>query len=312
MTGLASGNRAAIGPSTSSASPSATARRSSGWSRAVRDAETAAEVQISQRSGQVLGEVRHEVDGAPLRLRDDVRLQILRTREHMESEDVHRVAGAREDVRYLFGIDPELLRPAAHAHTRALDGEIGIDAHRGERAHPELPRRRGDARELRRRLDLDDDAGCDSLPDLRGGLPGSGEADPIGTDAGVQRVLHLARRGDVDAVDATREVLHEGGHGIRLHGVAELDTRGQKAAQFVDSGVEQRPVVREERCLSDARRHAAQRLAAEAELAVDRAEAGRVFVRSHADTSRTMRGRSNLPFGDRGSSEQITTREGSM
>ena len=174
--------------------------------------------------------------------------------------------------RHLLDVDAELLRPAAHLHARALEFEIGIDAHRHPRRQAERLRDRAQQGHLAHRLDVDEHPRCHRLAQLDLALAGAGEADLGRVGAGVQRDLELARRGHVDPVHQPRHAADERRHGVGLHGVVQLDGWRQRGAQRADAVDEGGPVVGIERRAADPLDELRQRDAAEHELAADAAE----------------------------------------
>ena len=155
--------------------------------------------------------------------------------------------------------------------------------------------------------------GGDRLGELGRGLARAGEADVIGWHRRVERDQHLGRGGDVEGVDQPAEVLDHRGHRVGLDRVAEVDPGGQRRAQQLDALGQQPAVVGEERRPADPLGEPVQRDPADA-VAVDAALTAAVGDRglAHAASSWRSRLRSNLLFGERGSSERTTTSLGTM
>ena len=106
------------------------ADRSSGSSRSeIGDAESAADIEVADRQRRRVGEAQRQGDRLALRVAEDLGAQVLRPGEDVEAEKLDVGRGQLvEQRRDLFGVDAELLRPAAEAHARALDLEVRIDA----------------------------------------------------------------------------------------------------------------------------------------------------------------------------------------
>ena len=79
-----------------------------------------------------------------------------------------------------------------------------------------------------------------------GVLPGPAKLTRSGGHRGVERREHLGRRGDVERIDELAEMLHDRGHGIGLHGVAEVEPGGQMCSQQGHALGEEAAVVGEE------------------------------------------------------------------
>ena len=86
----------------------------------------------------------------------------------MEPDELQiRCGEVGEKLRHLFGIHTELLRAAAHPHTRPLHLEVGIHPHRDPRAHTQHLAGSDHPPGLRRRFHLDRHPCRDGLHDLR-------------------------------------------------------------------------------------------------------------------------------------------------
>ena len=151
-----------------------------------------------------------------------------------------------QQVGHELRVDPELLRASAEAHARALDLKVRVHAygHPGPDAQALADGR--DAVGFGLRLHLDGHSRGHRLGQLGRGLARAGEADPLRGHRGVERREHLGRRGDVERIDQPAEVLHHRGHGIGLHGVAEVEPGGQMGSQKGHALREERAVVGEE------------------------------------------------------------------
>ena len=134
----------------------------------VRDPEAAAEIEIAQRRRCVLGEPQRQLDRLALRLAQQLRVEILRSREDVKAQEFDVDRGELGEQRGdLLGVDAELLRSAAHSHARALEREVRVDPYRHPRADAEAVPDGGDAPSLGLGLHLDRDAGRDRLGQFR-------------------------------------------------------------------------------------------------------------------------------------------------
>ena len=142
-----------------------------------------------------------------------VGMQVLRAGEDVEAEEVEAEGADRaEKGRNEFRIDAELLRAAAHAHSRTLDLEVRVDPQRDARplAEPFAGRRRPPCLALRFELDHDARGDCTGQFPVR--LARACEAHAAGRHSGVERRHHLDGGGNVEPVDQRRHVLHHGRH----------------------------------------------------------------------------------------------------
>jgi hypothetical protein len=108
----------------------------------------------------------------------------------------------------LLRVDAELLGATAHLHSRTLQLEVGIHAHRDACRYACLLTIGASSRTSRNDSILISHAGGDCLPQLFGALfarPCEAHDPRIGTC--VERDLQFAARRDVDAVDQSRHVL---------------------------------------------------------------------------------------------------------
>ena len=87
----------------------------------------------------MLRQPQRQLDGLALGLAQDLGVQVLRAGEDVEPEEVERRSqpSSREQRRDALGVDAELLGTAAHPHARALDLEVGVDAHGDPRSDAE-------------------------------------------------------------------------------------------------------------------------------------------------------------------------------
>src|SRR6185369_8595443 len=76
-------------------------------------------------------------------------------------------------------------------------------------------------------------------------LARAGEADRFGPGAGLERKVHLTRRGDVDAVDPLRYMSQQWRIRICFHGIMKVNA-GEKGAEGLDPGIDQIEVVDEQ------------------------------------------------------------------
>ena len=214
--------------------------------------------------------------------------------------------------RYLLCVDAELLRPAAHAHAGALDLEVRVhsDSHPRTQSHPVAGAH--NARNLGRRLDFNDDAGGNSLPDARFVLPRTGEAYVRRAHWRIECRPHFECGGNVESVDERCEVLHDGRHRIGLDRVAQFDLLRQCRPEQLYPVGEQRTVIGKKRCRADPVGQSLERNAADSKLAIDLAKRGYGWSQGQDANSFLSMARSNLPLGDRGISFRMTMADGTM
>ena len=219
----------------------------------------------------------------------------------------------REQLRHALGIHAELLRAASHLHARGLEFEIRVHAHRDLRSPARAACDVGETPHLELGFHVDHYRGGDRALELGWALAGPGEAHELGTHAGRECHVHFACRGYVDPVHEAAEMPHDGRHRVGLHGVVDLDPGRKRSAQFLCLarhdcavvGVEGRAAkfVRDRRDLSPA----------DQQFAILRVEVWvRRVLREIVEhdycgvkvvlNCAARAGRSNLPFGLRGSS----------
>ena len=120
------------------------------------------------------GQLDDEVDGRCCASQRISGIEVLRSGEDVEAEHVDVGAeSSREQGRDEFGVDAELLRTAAHPHSRALDAKVRVDPHgdtsgRTPSRSPAATTRCASVG----RLQLDGDPGGDGVVDLLAVLPG--------------------------------------------------------------------------------------------------------------------------------------------
>ena len=175
---------------------------------------------------------------------------------------------------HALGVHAELLRSAAHFHSRALQLEIGIDPHRHAWARADGRGQFGQALHFAFRLEVDQDAGARCLRQLHVGLPGSRKTDLRRGHAGSQRDVELARGSDIEAVHQSGEMLHHGRHRIGLDRVVQLDRSRQVGAQQLDAVRNQLPVVGIKGRPAHALREHGERDAADLQAVIDHLEVG--------------------------------------
>ena len=170
-------------------------------------------------------------------------------------------------------VDAELLGSAAHLHSSRLQLEVGVDAHCNAGLSAKARADVGQELDLAFGLHVDQNAGRDSLRQLRLGFRGSGEADVARVDAGIQRDKQLGAGSDIQAIHQTRHEVDDGRHRVRLHGVVQADGPRQHGPQLGHTLRQQGSVVGIKRRSTHARGDQRQRLPADGGLPVDPREA---------------------------------------
>jgi len=130
----------------------------------IGNAEATSEVEKTHRRRCVLRQSQREFVGLALGLDDCLGLEVLRTGEQMKTlEGQPGPTDLCQRLRHLLGIDPELLRAAAHLHARRFQFEIRIDTHRHARGEFELLRNAGQKTNLAEGFDIHQDTRRDGL-----------------------------------------------------------------------------------------------------------------------------------------------------
>ena len=142
----------------------------------------------------------------------------LRTGEEVEPfEGEPGVRNRLQHGPHLLDIDAELLRPAAHLHSRAFEFEVRVDPNRDACRQAQFRRDGLEQPHFANRLDIDQHPRRNRLAQLGLALARPGETDFLRIGAGIERQLEFARRRDIDAVDQPRHVADQRRHGVGLH-----------------------------------------------------------------------------------------------
>jgi len=112
-------------------------------------------------------------------------------------EDEPKPTDLLQQLRNRLGIDAELLRTAAHFHSRRLELEIRIDAYRDTSRESQRRRQSREQRDFARRFDVHQHPGRNCLTQLRLLLARPCETDVPRSGTGIQRHLELTRRSDI-------------------------------------------------------------------------------------------------------------------
>ena len=137
-------------------------------------------------------------------------------------------------------------------------------------------------------------------------LARSGKAYSIGRRWCVEGDFQLATGGNIETVDQSGEMLHDGRHRIRLDRVAQMDLVRQASAQLCHPPRNPFPVVREEGRATDAVDETGQQHAADLKATVCYGKLRATHIDIHLLVSNLSANsfarhlRSNLPLGDRG------------
>ena len=269
----------------------------------VGDAETAPQVEEAHRCRRVGGQPLRQRKALALGLADGLGAQVLRAGEQVEALETQALgAQQRHRLGDQLDVQPELLGPAAHLHSRALELEVRVHAQGHPRRQAELLLQPAQDGQLAQALGIDQHAGGHGLAQFGLALAGPGEADVARVGAGVQRHLQLASGRHVDAADQAGHQRDHGRHRVGLHREMQLDLSRQHGLQLGHARAQQAAVVGVERRAADTFGQLRERETSDQQVAaVGASELGHLAVRgrgagrggfSHAGASFQSRGRS--------------------
>jgi hypothetical protein len=190
--------------------------------------------------------------------------------------------------------------------------EVGVDP--DGYARPDADPTPGvyDTRGLAGRFQLYENACGDRLGELGCGLAWSGETNLRRQDSSVQSSPHFQGGRDIEPVDEPRKVLNHRRHGVRLYGVAQMNTGGQNCTEDLYPACKKAPLIREEGRTSDPIGELFDSYASDCQRAPYQVEGCDGRMDCHERVSARRSARSNLPLGDFGRDSRTTTVDGSM
>ncbi len=191
---------------------------------AIRDAETAAEVDVAD--GMAVGaQAAHEVGDEREGIVERREIGDLAADMHVDAGDLEprQLGGVVIDLAGATDRDAELVLGLAGRDLGVgLGVDVRIDPHGDARSAPLAHGERRDERELRLGLDIDaEDPFVEGERELGRGLADAGEHDLAGSDTGGARALELAARDHVRTGAERGQRLDHRLVGVRLHGVAD-------------------------------------------------------------------------------------------